>query len=639
MAGPSGAATSAAAGLPFAGIPSELAERAQVILDQEPEHPDPEISFSQVVLDRRPFTLRTFLAGHRRAMAIAFALVVVETLALQVGPLLTERGIDDGIAKGNRSVLVAVGLVYLASILITSVATWLRISFTGRLGEGLTYDLRIRVFSHFQRLSLEYFTEEKAGRLLTRMTSDIEALTQLFQDGLVNLAVQGLTLLIITGALFWLDPILALVTLLGVVPIMLGATLWFRSASDRGYAMVRERIAEVLTDLSENLAGIRILTAHNRRRHNVVAHRNVVGEHRDANLYVGRVGSIYGPGTDAIGILGQALIVGVGGYQVTQGRLSIGALTAFLLYLTAFFAPIQQLVQLYSTYQSGQAAMTKLRDLLSTEPSVAEAPDAQVLPAIEGAISFEDVAFAYGDNPLVVEHVDLEIVPGETVAFVGPTGAGKSTLARLVARFADPTRGRVCIDGHDLRDVTFHSLRSQLGIVPQEPFLFHGTVRDNVAFARPDAPEEEVLAACDAVGLRDLLDRLPDGIEAPVHERGSSLSSGERQLMALARAFLARPRVLILDEATSSLDLRSEAQVEQALDVVLEGRTAIVIAHRLATAMRADRIVVVADGGIAEVGSHDELVAAGGRYAAMHDVWERHGTDPSQVVVAETSGE
>jgi ATP-binding cassette subfamily B protein len=639
MAGPSGAATSAAAGLPFAGIPSELAERAEAILEREPEHPDPQIEFSQVVADRRPFTLRTFLGGHRRALAVAFGLVVVETLTLQAGPLLTEAGIDDGIAKGDTGVLLTVGAIYLATILLTSVATWLRISFTGRLGERLSYDLRIRVFSHLQRLSLDYFTEEKAGRLLTRMTSDIDALSQLFQDGLVNLAVQALTLVVITAALFWLDPTLAALTLVVVVPVMLVATLWFRKASDRGYTLVRDRIAEVLTDLSENLAGIRILTAHNRRRHNVVAHRNVVGEHRDANLYVARVGSIYGPGTEAVGILGQAMIVGIGGYQVTQGNLSIGALTAFLLYLTAFFAPIQQLVQLYSTYQSGQAAVTKLRELLATEPTVAEAPDAQDLPTIEGTITFEDVAFSYGDNPLVVQHVDLEVAPGETVAFVGPTGAGKSTLARLVARFYDPTDGRVCIDGHDLSRVTLHSLRSQLGLVPQEPFLFHGTIHDNVAFARPDAPEDEVLAACEAVGLGGLLDRLPGGLDAPVHERGSSLSSGERQLMALARAFLARPRVLILDEATSSLDLRSEAMVEQALDVVLEGRTAIVIAHRLATAMRADRIVVVAGGGIAEVGSHDELVAAGGRYADMHEVWERHGTDPSQVVVAETSGE
>jgi len=639
MSGPSGAATSAAAGLPFAGIPSELKERAEAILEREPDHPDPEITFSQVVLDRRPFTLRSFLGGHRRAMVLAFLLVVVETLALQAGPLLTEIGIDDGIAKGSTGVLVAVAAAYLASILISSLATWQRIAFTGRLGEKLTYDLRIRVFSHLQRLSLEYFTGEKAGRLLTRMTSDIDALTQLFQDGLVNLAVQGLTLVVVTAALFWLDPTLALITILGVVPVMLVATLWFRSASDRGYAMVRERIAEVLTDLSESLAGIRIITAHNRRRHNVVNHRNVVGEHRDANLFVAKVGSIYGPGSEAIGILGQALIVGIGGYQVIQGDLTIGALTAFLLYLTAFFAPIQQLVQLYTTYQSGQAAVTKLRELLGTEPSVAEAPDALVLPALEGAITFEGVAFAYGSNPEVVHDVDLAIAAGETVAFVGPTGAGKSTLARLVARFHDPTEGRVLIDGHDLREVTIHSLRSQLGLVPQEPFLFHGTIRDNVAFARPDASEEDVLAACEAVGLADLLKRLPDGLDAPVHERGSSLSSGERQLMALARAFLARPRVLILDEATSSLDLRSEAVIEQALDVVLEGRTAIVIAHRLATAMRADRIVVVADGGIAEIGSHDELLAAGGRYSDMHEVWQRHGTDPSQVVVAETTGE
>lgn len=635
MAGPGGAATSAAAGLPFAGIPEELRERAEEILDTEPEHPAPEVAFSQVVADRRPFTLRRFLGSHRRALLVAVGLVVVETLALQAGPLLTEIGIDDGISAGNVGVLLTVGAVYAATVVVSSFATGARIAFTGRVGERLMYELRVRVFSHLQRLSLDYFTEERAGRVLTRMTSDVDALTQLFQDGLVNLAVQGLTLVVITAVLFYLDPVLALVTLAGVVPVMLLATLWFRAASDRGYTLVRDRIAEVLTDLSENLAGIRIITAHNRRRHNVAVHRNVVGEHRDANLHVARVGSVYGPGTEAVGILGQALILGFGGYQVLQGRLSIGELTAFLLYLTAFFAPIQQLVQLYNTYQSGQAAVAKLRELLATEPSVPERPGAVDLPEVEGRIAFDDVAFAYGDGPLVLEHVDLEVAAGETVAFVGPTGAGKSTLARLVARFADPTRGAVRIDGHDLRDVTLHSLRSQLGLVPQEPFLFHGTIRDNVAFARPDADPEDVREACLAVGLGDLLDRLPDGLDAPVHERGSSLSSGERQLLALARAFLARPRVLVLDEATSSLDLRSEAVIEDALDVVLEGRTAIVIAHRLATAVRADRIVVVDGGGIAEVGTHDELLARRGRYAAMHEVWERHGTDPTDRVVAE----
>jgi ATP-binding cassette subfamily B protein len=309
---------------------------------------------------------------------------------------------------------------------------------------------------------------------------------------------------------------------------------------------------------------------------------------------------------------------------VLDGELSIGTLAAFVLYLTSFFAPIQQLVQLYTTYQSGQAAVTKIRDLLATEPSVLEHEDATVLPPIEGRVELDDVSFAYIDGVTVLDHVTLTIEPGETFAFVGATGSGKSTMAKLVTRFHDPTAGAVRIDGHDLRDVTLASLRSQLGVVPQEAFLFATTIRDNVAFGRPDAGDDEVRAACDAVGLGDVLDRLPHGIDTVVHERGVSLSSGERQLLALARAFLARPRVLVLDEATSSLDLESETVVERALDAVLEGRTAIVIAHRLATAMRADRIAVVEAGRIVELGSPAELRDLGGRWAEMEATWLRH---------------
>ncbi len=624
FAGPGATGSSAAAGLPFAGIPQELAAKAQALLDTEPEHPDPAIELSQSGWDRRPFTLRRFLGTHRRGLVAAFGLVVVETLALQAGPLLTQVGIDRGISDGDVGVLVAVCIAYFASIVISAIATRSRILFTGRLGERLMYELRVRVFSHFQRLSLDFYTGEKAGRLMTRMTSDIDALTQLFQDGLVNLMVQGLTLLVIAVVLFVMSPTLAVITILAVVPVMLAMTLWFRSASDRGYTRVRDRIADLLADLQENLSGMRVLTAHNRRQHNVIAHENIVGAHTDANVYTAKVGAIYGPGTEAVGVMGQALIIGVGGTMVLNGDLTLGELTAFVLYLTAFFAPIQQLVQLYSTYQSGQAAVVKLRDLLETEPSVPEAADAAPVPLVEGDVRLEHVTFGYTADRPVLHDVDLHVRAGETFALVGPTGAGKSTVAKLVTRFYDPQEGRVCIDGHDLREVTFASLREQIGVVPQEPFLFHGSIRDNVAFGRPDATEDEVLDACRAVGLGDLVERLPDGLDTPCHERGASLSSGERQLLALARAFLARPRVLVLDEATSNLDLRSESKIEQALDVLLSGRTAIVIAHRMATAMRADRIAVVDGGGIVELGTHDELVAAGGQYAAMYATWMRH---------------
>jgi ATP-binding cassette subfamily B protein len=626
--GPGGTQSSAAAGLPFAGVPEELRARADAILEREPEHPDPAVRFDPRTPDERPFTLRRFLAAHRLGLVLATGLVVVEALALQAGPLLTQRGIDDGISKGDERTLVVVAAIYIVSVLVSIVAGSLRVAWTGRLGERLLYNLRLRVFAHLQRLSLDYYTDEKAGRVLTRMTSDIEALQQLFQDGLVNLAVQVLTMTVVTVILFTLQPALAVITVVAVVPAMAIITIWFRIASDRAYTVVRDRIADVLADLSESLSGIRVITAFNRRRQNVYAHRNIVGRYRDANVETAEINARYGPATDLIGSVGQVVVLAIGGKMVLDGHLSIGELTAFVLYLTAFFAPIQQLVQLYTTYQSGQAAVVKLRALLATRPTVEERPDAYPLPAIDGHIVLDRVTFGYGATP-VLHDVSLRIAPGETFALVGETGSGKSTIAKLVCRFYDPTGGHILLDGHDLRDVTLASLRRQLGVVPQEPFLFAGTLRDNAAFARPDATDAEVLDALRAVGLEELLEQMPDGIDSFVHERGTSLSSGERQLLALARAFLARPRVLVLDEATSNLDLKSESQIERALDAVLDGRTAILIAHRLATAMRADRIAVVHDGRIVELGTHDELVRHDGRYAAMYATWLRHSVSSS----------
>jgi ATP-binding cassette subfamily B protein len=459
---------------------------------------------------------------------------------------------------------------------------------------------------------------------MTRMTSDLDNLTQLLQEGLVQLFVQGLTVLFVTSVLVWLNPALAAVTLLLVVPAMVAATLWYRAASDHRFDEVRDRIADVMAHLQESLSGVRIVTAHNRQRRNVAEHRTIALRYRRANDSTAVVSGAYGGITEIVGLAGQAVILAVGGRGVLDGSLELGELVAFVLYLSAFFAPIQQMVQLYNTYQQGQASVRKVRDLLAEEPSVAEQPGARVLPEVSGQIRLDHVGFAYVPGRRVLHDVDLTIDAGESFAFVGETGAGKSTIAKLVNRLYDPTDGAILLDGIDIREVTLESLRRQVGTVPQEAFLFGGSIRANVSFARPDASEDEVLEACRLVGLGDLLDRLPEGLDTPVHERGVSLSSGERQLLALARAFLARPRILVLDEATSNLDLRSEARIEDALDALLEGRTAILIAHRLQTAMRADRIAVIHDGRIVELGSHAELLAAGGRYATMVATWERH---------------
>ena len=612
-------------GLPFGGIPSELQAGVDRLLESEPEHPGPTATFRQRpdADELQRLSLWRLVRREPRLLVLALGLIVVMSVTMQAGPYLTGVAINDGMLPGHHD-LAVVGVAagaYLLCALATAYAQRSQVRTTGRLAAGVMNHLRVKVFSHLQRLSLDFFTEEKAGVLMSRMTSDIENLQQLLQDGLAQFAVQGLTMLVITAFLFAMNVRLALITLGLIVPALTAASLWFRAASARGYLRVRDGIANVLADLSESLQGVRVVTSHNRQRHNVIHHRNVVGRYRDANFYTAQVSAVYGPGTQMLSVLGQGALLAIGGDMVLHHSLAIGALIAFFLYLNRFLQPIQLLVQQYNTYQQGQASIVKLNGLLATPPSVEEAADAEELPAVEGRIVFDRVSFGYDPAVPVIRRVDLAIEPGETVTFVGPTGAGKSTLAKLITRFYDPTEGSVRIDGHDLRRVTFASLRRQLGVVPQEPFLFAGTIRDNIAFGRPDADDAEVARAVAAVGLGEVVERLPQGLETPVHERGQSLSSGERQLIALARAFLAHPRVLVLDEATSNLDLQSESKIEAALDVLLEARTAVLIAHRLSTAMKADRIVVVERGGIVEVGSHGELVQAGGRYAAMYATW------------------
>ncbi len=620
-------AGSAAAGssLPFAGVPSEMQERVDKLLAHEPASDHEVVVYEPIASDTLPFSLRRLVRPHRRALAGSMALVVIETVALQTGPLLTAIAIDDGIRLGNRAVIAAVAGLYLVSVMVGAVTSRSRIAWTGRVGERLLYDLRLKVFSQFQRLSIDFFAREKAGRLMTRMTSDLDNLTQLLQEGLVQLFVQGLTVVFVSGVLIALNPPLAAITLLVVVPAMLAATVWYRAASDQTFDVVRDRIADVMAHLQESLSGVRIVTAHNRQSRNVAEHRTIVDAYRRSNDATAMVGGTYGGVTETVGMAGQVVILVVGGRWVLNGSLEIGELVAFVLYLAAFFAPIQQLVQLYNTYQQGQASVRKLRGLLAEEPSVAQQPQAEPLPLLRGEVRLEGVSFAYTPGRDVLHSIDLTIPVGETFAFVGETGAGKSTIAKLVNRLYDPTAGRVLLDGIDIRGVTLASVHSQVGTVPQEAFLFGGSIRDNVTFARPDASEDEVIEACRLVGLGDLLARLPAGLDTPVHERGVSVSSGERQLLALARVFLARPRILVLDEATSNLDLRSEGRIEEALDTLLEGRTAILIAHRLATAMRADRIAVIHDGEVVELGSHEALVANGGRYADMVATWHRHG--------------
>lgn len=625
-----------AGGFGDAGIPPEMRGRVDGLLAREPEHPEPKVAFSIRDYDRRPLTLRRLMAPFRWALLGALLLVIVETVAMRIGPLLTQLAIDHGMGlkdmgTGSRAVLGWIFVAFLGSIALAIVASYWRIRWTGVVGERLLYTLRVQVFSHLQRLSHDFFDRQRKGALISRMTSDIEHLQTLFHEGLVQFVVQGLTMLVLAAQLFWFSPRLALLGILLILPSMTALTWWFSSASARGYLAVRDRLAELLTHLSESVAGIRVVSAHNRQRRNIDEHVAAAGRYQAANNYTASLSAVFGPGSEMVGKLTVVVVLLIGGGMVLAGDMRVGEMAGFVLAITTFFAPMQQLAQLYNAYQQGQAGMTKLRQLLLTEPSVQESEDAYALPDIAGRVTLERVSFGYLPGEDVLHEVSLEIEPGQTCAVVGATGAGKSTIAKLITRSYDTTRGRVLIDGHDLCDVRLASLRRHIGAVAQEPFLFNGTIRDNIAFARPSATDDDVEQAARTIGLGDFLDRAPGGIHTAVFDRGGSLASGERQLVVLARALLAQPKVLILDEATSSLDLKTERMVDDALDVLLAGRTAIIIAHRLATAMRADRIVVIGGGRIIERGSHDELLALGGKYAELFIGWQRQESVAGQV--------
>ncbi len=559
----------------------------------------------------RPYRTRTILSVVSLLLATATALAP---------PFLSKYALDDGIRRHNLGALWWIVGAFLVAGLLNWAMSYAQTYLTGWVGERILADLRSRLFEHLQRLSLGFFERNRAGVIISRLTNDVEAIDQLVTDGVTSLVQNTLTLVGTAILLFILDWRLALATLL-VIPFMSIATIVFRVRSARAYAAVRERLGLVTATLAEDIAGMRIVQAFTRERTNIENFRKVSERYRDSNMETVVLNGLYFPFVDLLSSVALAVVLGYGGHLYFQGDVTLGTLFAFMLYVQNFFDPVQQLSQLYNTFLSATAALDKIVDVLDEEPEVLDKPDAKPLPRVEGHVRFENVRFGYGEGPEVLHGLDLDVPAGTTIALVGHTGAGKSTIAKLLARFYDPREGGITIDGHDLRDVTQASLRHQLGIVPQEGFLFAGTVSENIAFGRPDAPAGDIISAAETIGAHEFVSQLENGYDTQLQERGTRLSLGQRQLVALGRALLADPRILILDEATSSVDIGTERKIEQALRQLLAGRTAFVIAHRLSTIRGADLIVVLEHGQVIEQGTHAELLQKRGLYTSLYGDW------------------
>jgi ATP-binding cassette, subfamily B, bacterial len=589
-----------------------------------------EVAIAEAMGDQEPFSYPWFVRPFRTGLVGAMALVVLDAMLVLAGPALVQRGIDVGVVGGDRRALQIAAALFLVVVIADLVVVRAQTVVTGQLGERLLYRLRLRVFAQLQRLSLDFYERELSGRILTRVTNDVEALANLVQQGLLAMILNVLTLIGVSILLLVRDVPLGLVAIAALVPLI-GATVIFRRVSSKAYSTIRDRVATVNASLAESFAGVKVTQAFARERHNTSGFSSVVDDHRRARMEGQRAVSFYFPVVEFLSVAAPAAVLAVGARRVGANGIGAGALVAFVLYLNQFFGPIQQLTVVFDSWQQAGAAADKIEGLLATPTMTPEAAQPARLPADPRAIesiSAQNVRFGYvGAQDEALRGVDVVIKPGETVALVGPTGAGKSTLMKLIARYYDPTSGVVLTGGTDLKTFELADWRSQLGVVPQEPVLFTGTVAENIAYGRPDATREEIELAAASVGASDFVRSLPNGFDTPVSARGKSLSAGQRQLLALARAQLVEPRLLLLDEATANLDLATEGRVREAMGMMSKGRTTIVIAHRLDSARAADRIIVLDEGRVVEVGDHEALLTAGGVYAGLWALSEGTNTD------------
>lgn len=562
-----------------------------------------------------------FIKPYSKRIWISVVYMALSSLAAVTGPYLLQVAIDDALTPGRLDVLRNVVLIFLALQFIQWFFNYIRVNIMAEVGQSIIFDLRNAVFKHLQELSLSFFNRYSVGRITARMMSDVGILRDFVTWTLLAVARDLFTLGGIVVTMLVLDWKLSLLTFT-VLPVMAVMTFVFRKKARANYLRARMAISWLNSVLAENINGVRVVQSFSREDTNFTYFRDVVNQYAlNANLIAARLASIFFPSVDYLGIMAMALVIYVGGTALTGNTLSPGILVAFVLYIARFFDPIRDLSLRYDSFMSTMASGDRVLHLINAPVEVRDAPGAVELPRIQGEVEFENVSFHYSDDPApVLEEINLHVQPGETVAFVGKTGAGKTTIIKLLARFHDPVAGRVLIDGHDIAKVTQESLRGQMGIVLQDPFLFSGTVRENIRFGRLDASDAEVEAAALAIGADEFIRKLRQGYETPVQEGGAILSVGQRQLISFARALLADPRILILDEATSSVDTQTENIIQAALERLLEGRTAFVIAHRLSTIVNADRIVVIHDGRIAEMGKHQELLEKGGMYHHLYSM-------------------